>query len=491
MKKTKRCQIFFLASMLALLAYSPLLAINAKFDCKSFFAPSAGPYLETYLSVDGQSVRFPSNNNQKLQGKVEIWVEIMQDSTKIINDHYTVSSPEVDSLSQITFDFIATQRYQLKEGKYKIRLKIADFNNKASHSTGTIDVELYYPNDKIGVSDVLLLKSFEKIKNNTSTNFTKSGFDVMPSLNAFFGNPRDTLKTYFEIYNTKLFEKDSLVLAKYFIEDAQTQAIYPRIGRFQKINPCSVLPVFNIFALDELPTGNYNLVVELRDINNQIIGSKKIPFERLNNNRLFANEEINLDNVYASASFADAYTYEQLDVYIRSLFPIANIPEKRFAESIKKSKEKNEDLMKRYFINFWEKRNPLNPQKAWEIYYAEVQKTQKEFGNKKILGFGTERGRVYLQYGPPNNRTVVTSDPNAYPYEIWWYYQVGTRTNVRFVFLNRFDDTDFQLIFSDANGEPQNPDWRQMVFARNNTNATPLQGDFNSRSRLEQNFRGQ
>jgi len=37
----------------------------------------------------------------------------------------------------------------------------------------------------------------------------------------------------------------------------------------------------------------------------------------------------------------------------------------------------------------------------------------------------TDRGRVYLKYGPPNIISRKLYEPSSYPYEIWHYYVLG------------------------------------------------------------------
>ena len=98
-------------------------------------------------------------------------------------------------------------------------------------------------------------------------------------------------------------------------------------------------------------------------------------------------------------------------------------------------------------------------------------------------GFETDRGRVFLQYGPPNNIEGNTREPGAYPYEIWHYYKLtNNQSNVKFVFYNPdLITNDYQLIHSDARGEIYDARWKFKIYSTfkdNNGNSNFDQEDF-------------
>jgi len=123
-------------------------------------------------------------------------------------------------------------------------------------------------------------------------------------------------------------------------------------------------------------------------------------------------------------------------------------------------------LLQQFFLSFWEQRNPTYPSSAWLAYKLEVQKVQNSFGTKFRKGYDTDRGRVYLEYGPPNVRSTAYTEPNTYPYEIWHYYTLKSQRNKKFVFYTEdLVTNDFSLLHSDATGEVSYPQWQ--VFLRN------------------------
>ena len=104
-------------------------------------------------------------------------------------------------------------------------------------------------------------------------------------------------------------------------------------------------------------------------------------------------------------------------------------------------------------------------------YHNEVKKVNYEFTNIKILGYLTDRGRVYLQYGAPNSRHKSENNSSTYPYEIWHYYKLENQVNKKFVFVNDdFATNEYKLRYSNVDGEVSNSEWRDKIEIENNPN---------------------
>lgn len=84
-------------------------------------------------------------------------------------------------------------------------------------------------------------------------------------------------------------------------------------------------------------------------------------------------------------------------------------------------------------------------------------------------GYSTDRGRVYLQYGVPNDIYVSKHEPSSYPYEIWHYYRVLNENNRKFIFYNpNIAGKEYELLHSDLTGEVKTPNWERVLSKRNN-----------------------
>jgi GWxTD domain-containing protein len=360
-----------------------------------------------------------------------------------------------------------------------------DTTNTA-RASGTITLKK--PGAQPVFSDIMLVNSMRKA--NTPSQLTKSGLDLVPRPSYFYNTGHDTLRFYTELYGTQALT-DSVFVARAMLVYGNEQVV-DKCSRFYRLTRKEVNVLVDAFLIDEVPSGNYQLRFEVLDASGQVIASKKQDIQRLNSKIAF--DEQKMRALKTTMSFVDGMTEAQLRENISAMRPISEIFEREYADNLLKQKEIEVELMKKYMLSFWERRDKANPEKAWAEYAVKVRETVELFSSKITKGYETERGRVYLQYGKPNSRTQVTNEPSAYPYEIWWYYEYKGQRNIRFVFYNPDMITnDYQLLHSEALGEPYDPQWRLVLFSRTTAfrdiDEQMNRGHFGSY--LEENFRNQ
>lgn len=448
--------------------------MQAFMSYSTFMSPVDGPYIETYMIVVGNSVHFIKNQNNKYQSTIEITLIFRKDS--VIKDFkkYNLLSPEVDDTNNINFNFIDQQRFLLPNGIYDVEISIADKNSIAIPYKVNETIEVDYIESKINISQIELVESFKKTE--TPNILTKNDFDLLPYIIYYYPEKINKLTYYAEIYNTeKILGKDEKFLLSCYIEVNENNRLVEQFIKVKKETAKNVVVVFNEFDLTELATGNFNLVIEVRDKMNKQIAVQKLYFERDNSKVQSDMKEI--EAVVTEHSFVEMYTNKDtLAEYIRSLRPISSENEIIFA----KNQINHNDLasMKKYFLTFWQTRDAQNPGKAWGLYMIEVKKVNNEYSTKIKKGYETDRGRIYLDYGQPNTITKIDNEPSAYPYEIWHYYTCKNQKNKKFVFYNPdLVTNDFILIHSDATGEIYDYKWQQRIYGRNNvTNDIDVDG---------------
>ena len=157
---------------------------------------------------------------------------------------------------------------------------------------------------------------------------------------------------------------------------------------------------------------------------------------------------------------------DSLRKYIRYLLPIGTDIDRVFIN--KQMKDADLHTLQQYFLNFWQGRDRAYPEEAWNSYHQMVKKVNILYSTPNQLGYQTDRGRVYLKYGPPNIISESYNEPAAYPYEIWQYYTLGeSQRNKKFVFYTADIVTnDFLLVHSDAIGEVSNYRWQVEIYKR-------------------------
>lgn len=459
--------------------------VTAYVTYASFNVPAQKPYFETYLSVIGNSLSYIKNANGKFQGAIDISVSFVQSGTIKSAQKYTLNSPELDDTVKERPNFLDQQRYELENGAYEMELSITDKNKPgAKPFTTKVSVKINFPDDRVMLSDIQLLESYTKSVNPGV--LTKSGYDLVPYVSTFYPENISKIKFYAEIYNAKKILGDGQrMIISYYLETYETKTQLSEFAGFSKQAANDVNILLAEFNAEKLPTGNYNLVIQVRDKENKIQADQICFVQR--KAKQVALSEADLKTIDVSKTFVSYYkNIDTLTDYMRCLRPISSSSEIEFAEN--QLKEKKLELIQQFFYNFWRSRNEKQPEITWLEYYKEVMKVNEQFATYGMKGYDTDRGRIYLQYGTPDARDQYPLEPSAYPYEIWQYNQLTDRSqaltnpnnkqsNKRFVFYNPDKVTNkYWLLHSDAKGERYNNRW-QIDIHKRDTNSPNLDNE--------------
>jgi GWxTD domain-containing protein len=461
--------------------------VQALFSHAVFLMGGKTPYIETYLMVRGSTVRFVKNANGRYQGKVEVTLTASKGEDVKYADKYILLSPEVDDTLSIGFNFIDQQRIPLAAGEYELGLRVQDIHSLGKSVDATSPVRIKLPKDSIMVSNIQFVESYTKTEKPGP--LSKGGYDLVPHISEFYGSDEQKLIFYNETYHSlELLGENQKFLIKFQIEDLTTNTPIAQFSGFERANSASVNVLMKEVNITDLPSGSYRLVVEVRDRENALLAKASQEFIRANIQQVTTND--NYELVSIDGSFTAHYkNRDSLAEHIRSVRPISAEREKQYADNVLKSKDMHQ--MQQYFLSFWLNRSRSNPQAEWELYRAEVVKEEPEFKTSIRRGYDTDRGRVFLQYGAPNNRSISLHEPSAYPYEIWHYYKIKGQSNRRFVFYNPdLVSNDYILIHSDALGEIMNDNWQKLIYKRDNYDSDIDQerGIDHHGSQLQQNF---
>lgn len=449
--------------------------LTAYLTYSSFYVPGKTPYIETYLSVIGNSAKFVKNSSGNYQGIINVSIAFTQNGEIKNAKKYTLNSPEAIDTAKGYPNFIDQQRYSLVNGEYIMEVSIADQNNISEKPFSTqIPIKINFTEELVNISDIELLESYTK--STTPNILTKSGYDLVPYVSTFYPDNSTKLKFYAEIYNAKkVLGLNEKMVVSYYIESYEKGVKLSDYSMFAKQTTNDVNILLSEFDISKLPSGNYNLLVEVRDKENKIQALQKLFFQRQNTQGKFSYDDLKSINV--QNTFVTSYTnVDTLLDYIRCIRPISSVSEIKYAQN--QIKERNVEVMQQFFYNFWHVRDEKNPQLAWLEYYKEVMKVNKEYGTHALKGYDTDRGRVYLQYGPPDQLTKIDREPSSYPYEIWEYYRLydkslsvtfpeNKQSNKKFIFYNPDLVTNkYTLIHSNAQGETYNYQWQLLLRKR-------------------------
>lgn len=448
-------------------------AIDAYFDFNIFHVPGKGPMVETYLNFFGETLICDTLENGK-QATVEITMMFFQgeDIVEFSKKNLT-SKLSTDSLMD---DMLDQQRFMLDYGEYVLEIHLRQPAFPDQVETFTEAVLVTAPDSEAFFSDIQWIAAFKRAEE--PNELTKSGYDLLPFVSNYFPREMNKLMFYTELYGSDaLFEPEEPFLIRYFIQDQDNNEIIDQLVSMNRHTGSIVIPVMKQFDISELPSGNYSLIFELVNKDNELVTTKKRFFQRAGT--VQRKETDYTASLNDKAFVLKLNNIDTLHEYIRSLHPIAGDGEVSLINRF--SEHKDLELMQRFFYNFWLQRNKANPEQAWNEYFEAVKYVERAYGTSSKRGYETDMGRVFLTYGEPNVVTDRPSEPNAYPYQIWQYFRAGRWTNVRFVFYDRtLLQHDYELLHCDKiPGELKNPRWDMLIHQRD----TPLNNVDRTRSR--------
>jgi GWxTD domain-containing protein len=128
--------------------------------------------------------------------------------------------------------------------------------------------------------------------------------------------------------------------------------------------------------------------------------------------------------------------------------------------------ELNTDRQRDKFVeDFWQRRNPdpqsgANPFK--EEHYRRLAYVNQHFA-ANIPGWKTDRGRIYIMYGPPDEREQhpgSAATRERYPSDVWRYHTLKRFRDVYFEFIDKCRCGRYELSHDPTQKSPGSKDER-------------------------------
>ena len=136
-------------------------------------------------------------------------------------------------------------------------------------------------------------------------------------------------------------------------------------------------------------------------------------------------------------------------------------------EMNKWSKDLSLRAKRRFMIDFWKRRDPTpnTPvNETRQLFYEAVAYADKTFGEKgraAVPGWKTDRGRVYVKNGSPDEQLDRVQAGRSLPYQVWRYRRGRDRY---YVFADRSNGIGiYQLVHSNDVRETGVPNWREVI----------------------------
>lgn len=453
----------------AFLVHYTSFGIDAFVDVKKFNGIDNNPFVELQILIPGKSLVFAPAETGKFKAAVEVLILIKQGEVIEKYDKYILNSTELENENEYV-NLLDLKRFSLKTGDYDLELTFTDEANKEINTEIKHNFSINFPEDSLSISDITLA---EKISQEETENiYSKSGYEIIPSVINFYSGKQKELGFYAEVYGAdKALAGEDAYMISYAVMDVNNQKVVNGLRKFKKANPAPIEVAMAVFNIEDLPSGNYNFMIEVRNKKNELLESKFIGFQRSKPVDPDATiEEIN-QNVDIENTFVKAYnTVDSLYFYLGSLLPISEVHDYEIIELAMESKKVN--IMQQVLYNYCTKIFPLNTSDEFDIYKKVVLTVDDKYRTLTAPGHETDRGRVFLKYGQPTE-IIIGQEPGTLPYELWTYNEVTStnQTNVKTIFYNPNIGTNtYPILHSEIRGEITNDRWELELYLRDSKN---------------------
>lgn len=357
---------------------------------------------------------------------------------------------------------LSVQNLYLPAGKFEITAEISDlFGDNSKKVSFPLNVEAV-PEDSLYLSDIQLATLIQR--DNKKTQFYKNGYKVLPNVLNVFGNNLPALFYYAEIYNFARSSADdtSSYVVQRRILDAEKKVVKSLPPKSRKKPGASAVELGRISVVS-MKSGTYVFEIEVQD------NSSSQNFKRVKKFFIYRPQDFT-DSTRVSELAAgddgsglypdsryDTMTEKELDQEFETTKYIATKDEQNTYKKL------NLDAKRKFILEFWGRRDPdINTKKNEfrDIYLSRVKYANEHFGGFKA-GWKTDRGRVLLMYGEPDDIDRSPFSSETKPYQVWRYYSV--QGGVEFVFVDKRNFGDLELVHSTARGELNDYQWSRWI----------------------------
>ena len=208
--------------------------------------------------------------------------------------------------------------------------------------------------------------------------------------------------------------------------------------------------------LEGLPQGRYQLKVVLQLGARAVDRSAPMTMASLDTTLQRGVARIKVERL-SDEGYFKYMSVEGLDSAFAPLYYIATPSELKIW-----NKSLSEDAKRRYLTEFWQSRDPNKGtanNEARDQFYAAIALANREFKERNVPGWKTDRGRIFAKYGVAPSVLRRAQVQKAPPYEVWNYPDLGRW----YIFADRTGVGQWRLMVSSDLKEPSQPDWRDIL----------------------------
>lgn len=433
--------------------------LKFEFDFAKFKYDQSSVYMEFYYNLDPEFMKVNESQSGKIiEAIVKIELKDVKADTFFINKNWKIQNVVNEEVG-IDKNLIGVFGFVIPTGEYSLMVSAYDANNPELKRT--INENLFiqsYEDKKFSVSDIELAANIKKVDADPLSLFYKNSLEVIPNPSVVYSEKNPVLFYYSELYNLFLDDEASNFTLVKNIYNSFNKSVYKNEKQINQ-SPNSLVE-YGLINLSKLPTDTYNLEFSLIDNKTKraFVSSKR--FYLYNPKVTDTDQDRRLSGSFIGSEFA-LMTKEECDLMFQQAKYIATNNEVNQYKLIDSLNAKRE-----FLFNFWKNRDtdPSTPQNEFKNdYMKRLEYVNENFTTRMKPGYLTDRGRVYLVYGPPDQRDYFPSEPNLKPYEVWFYNDI--EGGVSFIFGDITGFGNYELLHSTKRGEYKDENWMKRITA--------------------------
>lgn len=335
--------------------------------------------------------------------------------------------------------------FTVPAGRYTASLEVRDL---ATGRSATVQLPIEGFAAAPPVSDLVVAAALENLRESGreagATALVRGDLSITPNLEGVVTTERTRIAVLAELYRPGSTVAESANVVVRLDGDGQERFRTPPLRRVFRGGGVDAIPV----DLAGLPVGDYTLSAEW------IIAGDTVRARHPLRMLLPPAGEATL----AIETLYEGLTEAQLDSVVAPMHFIMDAADEVGYEVLEGA-----DAKRRYLAHFWLQRARLlggTPQmlrEEWEkrINFVNLAYAPPRIGKQQRLGWETDRGRVYLTYGPPATRMDDQDrDLGRNPWEAWKY---TSGRGDKYLFWDRSGFGDYELVFTTNPVEPVMP----------------------------------
>ncbi len=374
----------------------------------------------------------------------------------------------VDSLAEIndTQRLFVLNHFLLPDGDYTMSVHIEDGHDPQTHAEYKFPVQTRaYAGSALAVSDLQLSSSIER--DTTASFFTKNGYRVVPNPTALYGLSLPILYLYSELYHLAAASSDSghyyRVIYKIYSSDG---LIVKQTDPKRRKKPGESAVEVSGINVVSLVSGAYRVEIAVTDLENgaEMTSWRKFFVYReadyAEGGAVFVRQE-EFKGGGSPGSDADRYNVASEKELDREFEYTRYINRKQERDTYKKL---NLEGKRNFIKQFWAERDQTPGTLENEFkqdYLGRIEVANRSYRGSFREGWRSDRGRILLVYGRPDEIERFPFSNQNRTYEVWHYY--SQQGGIYFYFVDKRDTGELELVHSTARGELYDTEWTRWI----------------------------